>query len=137
MQYRGFIQGLVPTTARQAANSATRFGSYTALRQLAQSYVAPGEKLGPLSTFGIGAVAGLITVYAFFIYTRADEAKWYWRIRYCTQPLDSIKTRYVVCPIPYLLLTDSSGIECNQYQLGPSTRIAFIALIEYSPRKGF
>lgn len=71
---RGFFQGFVPTTARQAANSATRFGSYTFLRQLAQSYTAPGEKLGTLSTFGIGGAAGLITVYV-------------------TQPLDTIKTR--------------------------------------------
>jgi solute carrier family 25 citrate transporter 1 len=71
---RGFFQGFVPTTARQAANSATRFGSYTFLRQLAQSYTAPGEKLGALSTFGIGGIAGLITVYV-------------------TQPLDTIKTR--------------------------------------------
>jgi solute carrier family 25 citrate transporter 1 len=71
---RGFFQGFVPTTARQAANSAVRFGSYTFLRQLAQSYTAPGEKLGALSTFGIGGVAGFITVYA-------------------TQPLDTVKTR--------------------------------------------
>lgn len=71
---RGFFQGFVPTTARQAANSATRFGSYTFLRQVAQSYTAPGEKLGALSTFGIGAVAGFITVYV-------------------TQPLDTVKTR--------------------------------------------
>jgi solute carrier family 25 citrate transporter 1 len=70
----GFFQGFVPTTARQAANSATRFGSYTFLKQLAQSYTAPGEKLGTLSTFGIGGVAGLITVYV-------------------TQPLDTVKTR--------------------------------------------
>ncbi|KAI9791037.1 MAG: hypothetical protein M1835_000581 [Candelina submexicana] len=60
---RGFFQGFAPTTARQAANSATRFGSYTTLKQLAQGYVAPGEKLGALSTFGIGGLAGLITVY--------------------------------------------------------------------------
>ena len=59
---RGFFQGLFPTTARQAANSAVRFGSYTSLKQLAQSYVAPGEKLGTVSTFGIGAMAGVITV---------------------------------------------------------------------------
>lgn len=59
---RGFFQGFLPTTARQAANSATRFGSYTFLRQLAQSYVAPGEKLGAVSTFGIGGLAGIITV---------------------------------------------------------------------------
>lgn len=59
---RGFFQGFVPTTARQAANSATRFGSYTTIKQFAQGYVAPGEKLGTVSTFGIGGLAGLITV---------------------------------------------------------------------------
>jgi solute carrier family 25 citrate transporter 1 len=71
---RGFFQGFVPTTARQAANSATRFGSYTTLKQVAQSYVAPGEKLGAVSTFGLGAIAGIITVYV-------------------TMPLDTVKTR--------------------------------------------
>ncbi|KAK4653496.1 hypothetical protein QC762_506400 [Podospora pseudocomata] len=71
---RGFFQGFVPTTARQAANSATRFGSYTALKQLAESYTAPGEKLGGVATFAMGGIAGLITVYV-------------------TQPLDTIKTR--------------------------------------------
>ncbi|EAQ91943.1 conserved hypothetical protein [Chaetomium globosum CBS 148.51] len=71
---RGFFQGFVPTTARQAANSATRFGSYTALKQLAEGYTAPGEKLGAAATFAMGGVAGLITVYV-------------------TQPLDTIKTR--------------------------------------------
>ncbi|KAL2128944.1 hypothetical protein VTI74DRAFT_8427 [Chaetomium olivicolor] len=71
---RGFFQGFVPTTARQAANSATRFGSYTALKQLAEGYTAPGEKLGAVGTFAMGGIAGLITVYV-------------------TQPLDTIKTR--------------------------------------------
>ncbi|PSK50443.1 hypothetical protein B9Z65_387 [Elsinoe australis] len=71
---RGFFKGFVPTTARQAANSAVRFSSYTSLKQLAQSYVAPGEKLGTISTFGIGGMAGVITVYA-------------------TMPIDTIKTR--------------------------------------------
>jgi solute carrier family 25 citrate transporter 1 len=71
---RGFFQGFVPTTARQAANSAVRFSSYTSLKQLAQSYVAPGEKLGSVSTFALGAAAGTITVYT-------------------TMPLDTVKTR--------------------------------------------
>ena len=71
---RGFFKGIVPTTARQAANSAVRFSSYTSLKQLAQSYVAPGEKLGTISTFGIGGMAGIITVYA-------------------TMPIDTVKTR--------------------------------------------
>ncbi|KAI9643662.1 hypothetical protein NHQ30_008284 [Ciborinia camelliae] len=71
---RGFFQGFIPTTARQSANSAVRFSSYASLRQLAQSYTAPGEKLGALSTFGIGGLAGIITVYV-------------------TQPLDTVKTR--------------------------------------------
>ncbi|PYH95201.1 mitochondrial tricarboxylate transporter [Aspergillus ellipticus CBS 707.79] len=71
---RGFFQGFVPTTARQAANSATRFSSYTMLKQVAQGYVAPGERLGTASTFALGGIAGLITVYV-------------------TQPLDTVKTR--------------------------------------------
>ncbi|KAL5332682.1 mitochondrial carrier domain-containing protein [Aspergillus crustosus] len=71
---RGFFQGFAPTTARQAANSATRFSSYTMLKQMAEGYVAPGEKLGTASTFALGGIAGLITVYV-------------------TQPLDTVKTR--------------------------------------------
>jgi len=59
---RGFFQGFVPTTLRQAANSGVRFSSYSSLKHVAQGYVAPGEKLGTLSTFGIGAMAGIITV---------------------------------------------------------------------------
>jgi solute carrier family 25 (mitochondrial citrate transporter), member 1 len=71
---RGFFQGFVPTTARQAANSATRFTAYNFFKQMAESYTAPGEKLGAVGTFAIGGLAGLITVYV-------------------TQPLDTIKTR--------------------------------------------
>ena len=71
---RGFFQGFLPTTARQAANSAVRFSTYTWMKQLAESYVAPGEKLGTVSTFGIGSLAGIITVYT-------------------TMPLDTVKTR--------------------------------------------
>ena len=71
---RGFFQGFLPTTARQAANSAVRFSTYTWIKQFAESYVAPGEKLGVVSTFGIGSLAGIVTVYS-------------------TMPLDTIKTR--------------------------------------------
>lgn len=70
----GFFAGFVPTTARQAANSAVRFGSYNFFKQAAQSYVTPGEKLSTPATFGIGAMAGLVTVLV-------------------TQPLDTVKTR--------------------------------------------
>lgn len=71
---RGFFKGFVPTTARQAANSAVRFSTYTWLKQMAESYTSPGERLGTLSTFGLGAVAGAVTVYS-------------------TQPIDTVKTR--------------------------------------------
>ncbi|KAL7807078.1 mitochondrial carrier domain-containing protein [Trichoderma gracile] len=71
---RGFFQGFVPTTARQAANSATRFGAYNFFKQIAESYTAPGEKLGAVGTFAMGGLAGLVTVYV-------------------TQPLDTVKTR--------------------------------------------
>ena len=94
---RGFFQGFVPTTARQAANSAVRFGSYTSIKQLAQGYVAPGEKLGTISTFSIGGLAGLITVYA-------------------TQPLDTVKTRYVLATAREWCdcWVDEVGVGCNQ-----------------------
>jgi len=89
----GFFKGFVPTTARQAANSAVRFGSYTSLKQLAESYVAPGEKLGMLSTFALGGSAGFITVYA-------------------TQPLDTVKTR--------MQSIDSKKNYKNSFQCGAS-----------------
>lgn len=71
---RGFFQGFVPTTLRQGANSAVRFTSYGFIKHTAEGYVAPGEKLGTISTFGIGAMAGTITVYS-------------------TMPIDTVKTR--------------------------------------------
>lgn len=71
---RGFFQGFLPTTMRQAANSAVRFGTYTSVKQFAEGYVAPGEKLGVISTFTIGGIAGIVTVYT-------------------TMPLDTVKTR--------------------------------------------
>jgi solute carrier family 25 (mitochondrial citrate transporter), member 1 len=88
---RGFFKGFVPTTARQAANSAVRFSSYTTLKQAAQSYVAPGEKLGSLATFAIGGMAGVITVYA-------------------TQPIDTVKTR--------MQAIDSKGLYRNSLDCG-------------------
>ncbi|GKZ27507.1 hypothetical protein AbraCBS73388_004822 [Aspergillus brasiliensis] len=92
---RGFFQGFVPTTARQAANSATRFSSYTMLKQMAQGYVAPGEKLGTASTFALGGIAGLITVYAYPT-PRTLLTTIILRLlcgSYVTQPLDTVKTR--------------------------------------------
>jgi len=59
---RGIYQGLMPTLARQAANSGVRFWSYSTIKQAVQGSLAPGEKLSGLSTFGIGAAAGFITV---------------------------------------------------------------------------
>jgi solute carrier family 25 citrate transporter 1 len=82
---RGFFQGFVPTTARQAANSATRFGSYSTLKHLAEGYVAPGEKLGSAGVFAIGGTAGLITVYECF--------------RSATQGWDSLSDSFFYCQI--------------------------------------
>ncbi|KAK6352689.1 hypothetical protein TWF730_009502 [Orbilia blumenaviensis] len=71
---RALFNGLLPTTVRQASSSAVRFGSYMTMKQLAQSYIPPGEKLGSAATFGIGAMAGTITVYV-------------------TMPIDVVKSR--------------------------------------------
>lgn len=48
---------------RQGANSAVRFTTYTTLKQFVQSTARPGQQLPNTITFGIGAIAGLVTVY--------------------------------------------------------------------------
>ena len=50
---------------RQGANSAVRFTTYTTLKQFVQGTAArPGQTLPSTITFGIGAIAGLVTVYS-------------------------------------------------------------------------
>ncbi|KIL65393.1 hypothetical protein M378DRAFT_105087 [Amanita muscaria Koide BX008] len=71
---RGIYRGLFPVMMRQSANSAVRFTTYTTLKQFVQGTVRPGQQLPSAITFGIGAIAGLVTVYT-------------------TMPLDVIKTR--------------------------------------------
>jgi len=70
----GIYRGLFPVMMRQGANSAVRFTTYTTLKQFVQSNARPGQPIPTSITFGIGAVAGLVTVYT-------------------TMPLDVIKTR--------------------------------------------
>ncbi|WVN90550.1 uncharacterized protein L203_105789 [Cryptococcus depauperatus CBS 7841] len=72
--YRGVYRGVGPVILKQGANSAVRFSSYSTLKQFAQGSIIPGEELPGWMTFGIGATAGVITVYS-------------------TMPLDVIKTR--------------------------------------------
>jgi solute carrier family 25 citrate transporter 1 len=64
-------RGLVSTTIKQSATSAVRMGTYNILKEVTKSQgIAPGV----LTNFSVGALAGVITVYA-------------------TQPFDTIKTR--------------------------------------------
>ncbi|KAH9837682.1 mitochondrial tricarboxylate transporter [Rhodofomes roseus] len=70
----GIYRGLFPVMMRQGANSAVRFTTYTTLKQFVLGTARPGQNLSGGMTFGIGAVAGLVTVYT-------------------TMPLDVIKTR--------------------------------------------
>lgn len=73
--FGGIYRGLGPTIMKQGANSAVRFASFSTLQNAAINYTQPASgKLSSSYTFGIGAVAGLITVYA-------------------TMPFDNIKTR--------------------------------------------
>ncbi|KAG7529571.1 hypothetical protein FFLO_05543 [Filobasidium floriforme] len=70
----GIYRGLLPVAMRQGANSAVRFSAYSTLKQSVQGSARPGQQLPSVVTFGIGAIAGIITVYT-------------------TMPLDVIKTR--------------------------------------------
>ncbi|KAJ7659944.1 mitochondrial tricarboxylate transporter [Mycena rosella] len=71
---RGIYRGLFPVMMRQGANSAIRFTTYSTLKQFVQGAARPGQTLPSTITFGIGAIAGLVTVYT-------------------TMPLDVVKTR--------------------------------------------
>jgi len=70
----GIYRGLFPVIMRQGANSAVRFTTYATLKQFVQGTARPGQQLPSAITFGIGGIAGLVTVYT-------------------TMPLDVIKTR--------------------------------------------
>ncbi|KAJ3507623.1 hypothetical protein NLJ89_g6198 [Agrocybe chaxingu] len=70
----GIYRGLFPVMMRQGANSAVRFTTYATLKQFVQGTMRPGQSLPTAVTFGIGGIAGLVTVYT-------------------TMPLDVIKTR--------------------------------------------
>ncbi|KAJ5757434.1 Mitochondrial carrier protein [Penicillium nucicola] len=64
-------RGLLSTMMKQSATSAVRMGTYNVLKETIK---ANNVKTNVVTTFGIGAVAGVVTVYA-------------------TQPFDTIKTR--------------------------------------------
>lgn len=68
----GIYRGLLSTTFKQSATSATRMGSYNILRTGYRDRF--GKAPDAVGTFAIGAIAGVITVYA-------------------TQPFDTVKTR--------------------------------------------
>jgi solute carrier family 25 (mitochondrial citrate transporter), member 1 len=67
----GLYKGLASTTMKQSATSGVRMGSYNFLKEVSKSRNVPQNTC---TTFGLGAFAGIITVYA-------------------TQPFDTIKTR--------------------------------------------
>ncbi|RDW74322.1 Tricarboxylate transport protein [Aspergillus mulundensis] len=72
--FKEVYRGLLSTTMKQAATSAVRMGSYNILKELVSSRTNIKDTKNPALTFGMGATAGVITVYM-------------------TQPFDTIKTR--------------------------------------------
>ena len=52
-----------PQMMRQGANSAVRFTTYSTLKQFCQGATRGGQELPTVVTFGIGGIAGLVTVY--------------------------------------------------------------------------
>ncbi|KAG0262829.1 hypothetical protein BG011_009660 [Mortierella polycephala] len=72
--FGGIYRGVIPVMARQGANSAVRFGVYSSLSDFTKSRRTQGGQLPTSYTFGIGALAGIVTVYT-------------------TMPLDVVKTK--------------------------------------------
>jgi solute carrier family 25 citrate transporter 1 len=70
----GIYRGLFPVVARQGANQAVRFSVYSSMKQWIQARQPANQPIHWATTFGIGMVAGTITVYA-------------------TMPLDVVKTK--------------------------------------------
>ncbi|KAK9472967.1 mitochondrial carrier domain-containing protein [Dipodascopsis tothii] len=68
-------KGVIPVTLRQSANASVRMGSYSSMKQYLQDRKPdPNAPLSGAETFGVGAIAGIITVYT-------------------TMPFDTLKTR--------------------------------------------
>ncbi len=57
---------------RQGANSAIRFTTYSTLKQFVQGTARPGQPLPSAITFGIGGIAGLVTVYSTMPWSKSD-----------------------------------------------------------------
>lgn len=76
MGFKGIYAGVVPVSLRQASNQAVRLGSYNSIKTMIQqaSGTKPNEPLSSVSTFLVGAFAGITTVYT-------------------TMPIDTVKTR--------------------------------------------
>lgn len=67
---RGIYRGLFPVMMRQGANSAVRFGTYSTLKNFVSGGARPGQSLPGGITFGIGAVAGVVTVCTYAGFSR-------------------------------------------------------------------
>jgi len=67
----GLYRGYVTTTMKQAGTTSVRMGTYNILKELSETYEVPQTTA---TSFGNGAVAGIVTTYA-------------------TQPIDTVKTR--------------------------------------------
>lgn len=74
--FKGIYAGVVPVSLRQASNQAVRLGSYNAIKTMIQqaTNTPPNVPLSSVSTFAVGSLAGIITVYT-------------------TMPIDTVKTR--------------------------------------------
>lgn len=74
--FKGIYAGVVPVSLRQALNQAVRLGSYNSIKSMIQQSQGkkPTDPLNPATTFAVGSLAGIITVYT-------------------TMPIDTVKTR--------------------------------------------
>ncbi|RFU29530.1 hypothetical protein B7463_g6804, partial [Scytalidium lignicola] len=84
-------KGLGPVLCKQGTNSAVRFTTFDLLQQ----YVArkwPNKERQVMSTLGLGAISGVVTVLVIFSGLLYEEFADVW-VSYASMPFDNIKTR--------------------------------------------
>ena len=82
------------------ANSAIRFTTLSTLKQFVQGSARPGQQLPSAITFGIGVVAGLVTVYTTMPLEYVSIVGWGHRLH---RLRERSQTHWSQCPVEHVV----------------------------------